>query len=147
MVVNINNIVAVVRIVRVMRVVRISSWIGINGLIIVMNSLMMDWRNLGSGIAFYIMGDSLMWHSYIIFSHVVVMIIMSVTMVVVVNVMMLVIKSNSTVFVVMVICTVINFMFSLVCDVFVLNIVMSYLVSLNMWLNLMDCSLFKRSMI
>jgi len=101
--VNIYNFVSVVGIVRVMWVVRISSWVGVDGLIIVMNSLMMDWRNLVSGIAFHIMGNSLMWHSYIKFSHVVVMVIVSVTMVIEISVMVLVIEINSTVFVVMVI--------------------------------------------
>ena len=102
MMVNIYNLVVVVRIMWVMRVVRIVSWVGIYGLIIVMNSLFMNWCNIVSCIAFQIVRDSLMWHSYIIFGHMVVMVIVSVTMVIKVGVMMLVIKINSTMFCVMV---------------------------------------------
>merc|ERR1719418_454706 len=82
-----------------------------------------------------------MWSSHIVLSHVVVM--MASMSVVVVNILELNLVVVFTIFV----CSVVNLVLSLVIDVLMSDRVMLSLMSLNMWFNLMDSSLLKRSMV
>ena len=68
--VNIHNWVVVL----IMGMVRVTSWVGVDSLIIVVDGLVVDWLNLMGSVALEIVGDFLMWRSYIICCHVVVMV-------------------------------------------------------------------------
>jgi hypothetical protein len=115
--------------------VRITGWVSVNGLVLVVNSLVVDWLNLVSCELLKIVVDGLMWSSHIVLSHVVVM-VASVS-VVVVNILELNLVVVFTIFV----CSVVNLVLSLVIDVLMSDGVMLGLMSLNMWFNLMDSSL------
>ena len=121
--------------------VRITGWVSVNGLVLVVNSLVVDWFNLMSCVLLKIVVDGLMWSSHIVLSHVVVM--MASVSVVVVNILELNLVVVFTIFV----CSVVNLVLSLVIDVLMSDRVMLSLMSLNMWFNLMDSSLLKRSMV
>ena len=122
-------------------VVRITGWVSVNGLVLVVNSLVVDWLNFVSSIVLKIVVDGLMWSSHIVLSHVV--IVMTTMSVVMINILELHLVVVFTVLV----CSVVNFMFSLVINVLMSNGVMFSLTSLNMWFNLMDSGLLKRSMV
>ena len=122
-------------------VVRITGWVSVNGLVLVVNSLVVDWLNFVSSIVLNIVVDGLMWSSHIVLSHVV--IVMTTMSVVMINILELHLVVVFTVLV----CSVVNFMFSLVINVLMSNGVMFSLTSLNMWFNLMDSGLLKRSMV
>lgn len=63
-------------------VVRISSWVGVDSLVVVVNGLTIDWMNLMFGVLFAVVRDSLVWNNYIPFRSVVLMVIMGVSVVV-----------------------------------------------------------------
>ena len=56
-------------------VMRVSSWVGIDGLIIMVDLLVVEWLNFVGSVVFDIMTDSFMWGCNIIFCHVVVMMV------------------------------------------------------------------------
>lgn len=63
-------------------VVRISSWVGVDSLVVVVNGLTIDWMNLMFGVLFAVVRDSLVWNNYIPFRSVVLMVFMGVSVVV-----------------------------------------------------------------
>ena len=129
--VNIHNWVVML----IMRMVRVTSWVGIDSLIVVVDGLMVDWLNLVSSEALKVVTDSFVWCVYIISSHVVVMVIVvSVMAMVVVNIFEL----NLMVVLVIMIGAVVNFMLSGMINKLVGNIMVFSLMSLNLWLNLVN---------
>lgn len=66
----------------VMWVVWISSWVGVDSLVVVVNGFTVDWMNLMFGVLFAVMRDSLVWNNYIPFRSVVLMVFMGVSVVV-----------------------------------------------------------------
>lgn len=104
-------------------VVRVISWVGVDSLVVMMNFLMMNWLNLMGLIAFQIVRDSLVGHTNIISSGVMLMVI------------------------VMVVGTVFDFMISFVVNELVFHGMMFSLTSFNMGLNLVNASLLKWSMV
>ena len=122
-------------------VVRITGWVSVYGLVLMVDSLVVDWLNLVCCESLKIVVDSLVWSSNIVLSHVVIMV--ATMSVVVVNIL----EFNLVVVFTVLVCSVVNFMFSLVINVFMSNGVMFSLTSLNMWFNFMDSSLLKRSMV
>lgn len=144
--VNIYNWVVVVRIVGMMR---ISSWVGIDSLIIVMDGLVVDWLYFVRSVVLKIMTDSLMWCMHIVFSHMVVMMVTDVVSIVSMVIMIVVniLKLNFVGIFTIVISLMVNFMLSLMINKFVSNIVVLSLTTLYNWLNLVNRSLLERSMV
>lgn len=66
----------------VMWVVWISSWVGVDSLVVVVNGFTVDWMNLMFGVLFAVVRDSLVWNNYIPFRSVVLMVFMGVSVVV-----------------------------------------------------------------
>lgn len=66
----------------VMWVVWISSWVGVDSLVVVVNGFTVDWMNLMFGVLFAVMRDSLVWNNHIPFRSVVLMVFMGVSVVV-----------------------------------------------------------------
>ena len=128
-------------------VVRVISWVGVDSLVVMMNFLMMNWLNLMGLIAFQIVRDSLVGHTNIISSGVMLMVIVMVPVVVVIMVVMSVLEFNSTVLIIMVVGTVFDFMISFVVNELVFHGMMFSLTSFNMGLNLVNASLLKWSMV
>jgi hypothetical protein len=137
MMVHIDDWVMVVRV----WVMRITSWVSVYGLVLVVNSLVVDWLNLVCCEVLKIVVNCLVWSSHIVLSHVV--IVVATMSVVVVNIL----EFNLVVVFTVLVCSVVNFVFSLVIDVLMSDGVMFSLMSLNMWFNFMDSSLLKRSMV
>lgn len=131
----------------VMWVVRISSWVGVDSLIIVMDSFMVNWCHLVASVPFNIMRDSLVWNSHIPFRLVMMMVIIVVSIVVVIMVVMSVLEGYSSVFIIMVEGAVINFMISFMIYEFMLNSVVLSLATFNMWYNLVNCCLLERPVV
>ena len=122
-------------------VVRITSWVSVYGLVLVVNSLVVDWLNFVGCVLLKIVVDGFVWSSHIVLSHVV--IVVATMSVVVINIL----EFNLVVVFTVLVCSVVNFVFSLVIDVLMSDGVMFSLMSLNMWFNLMDSSFLKRSMV
>jgi len=141
--VNVNNIVMV----WVMRVVRVSSGVDVSGLVVVMNSLVINWNNLVLSPSLSVMGDSLVWHSNVPFSSVVLMSVVWVSEVVIAMSLVSVFEGDSAVLILLVVGTVLNFVISLMIFKFVSNGVMFSLSTFDVWSNLVDSSLLKRSMV
>merc|ERR1712151_874712 len=72
----------------VMWVVRISCWIGIDSLIIVMDSFMINWCDLVTRVPFNIMRNCLVWNSNIPFRSVMMVIVIVVSIVIVIMMVM-----------------------------------------------------------
>ena len=144
--VNIYNWVVVVRIVGMMR---ISSWVGIDSLIIVMDGLVVDWLYFVRSVVLKIMTDSLMWCMHIVFSHMVVMMVTDVVSIVSMVIMIVVniLKLNFVGIFTIVISLMVNFMLSLMINKFVSNIVVLSLTTLYNGFNLVNRSLLERSMV
>ena len=122
-------------------VVRITSWVSVYGLVLVVNSLVVDWLNLVCCVVLKIVVNGLVWSSHIVLSHVV--IVVATMSVVVINIL----EFNLVVVFTIFVCSVVNLVLSLVIDVLMSDGVMFSLMSLNMWFNFMDSSLLKRSMV
>lgn len=122
-------------------VVRITSWVSVYGLVLVVNSLVVDWLNLMCCVLLKIVVDGLVWSSHIVLSHVV--IVVATMSVVVINIL----EFNLVVVFTIFVCSVVNLVLSLVINVLMSDGVMFSLMSLNMWFNFMDSSLLKRSMV
>lgn len=131
----------------VMWVVRITSWIGVDSLIIVMDSFMVDWYYLVACEPFNIVRDSLVWDSHFPLRSVMVVVIIVVSVVIIIMMVMSVLEGNPSVFIIMVEGTVINFMVSLVVYKFMFDTVVLSLTALNMWCNLVNACLFERSVV
>ena len=133
-------------VVLIMGMVRVTSWVGVDSLVIVVDGLVVDWLNLVGSVALEIVSDFLMWRSHIVCCHVVVMVIIyvvSMMTVIVVNIL----KLNLMVVFAVLVGTVVNFVFSLMVDKLMGNFVMLSLTSLNLWLNLVNGSLLKCSVV
>ena len=122
-------------------VVRITSWVSVYGLVLVVNSLVVDWLNFVGCVVLKIVVNGLVWSSHIVLCHMV--IVVATMSVVVINIL----EFNLVVVFTVLVCSVVNFVLSLVIDVLMSNGVMFSLMSLNMWFNFMDSSLLKRSMV
>ena len=131
----------------VMWVMRISSWIGVDSLIIVMNSFMVNWCHLVANVLFNIMRDSLVRNSHIPFRLVMMMVIIVVSIVIVIMVVMSILEGYSSVFIIMVEGAVINFMISFMIYEFMLDSVVLGLATFNMWYNLVNGCLLERSVV
>ena len=132
-------------VVLIMRMVRVTSWVGVDSLIIVVDGLVVDWLNLVGSEALEIVTDSFVWCVNIVCSHVVVVmiIVMSMSSVVVVDILEL----NLMVVLIVMVGSVINFVLGLMVNKLMGDIVVLSLTSLNMWLNLVNASLLKRSVV
>ena len=128
-------------------VVWLISVVGIYSLVIMVDSFMIDWLDLVASKAFEIVRDCLMWCSHIIIREVVMVFINFVSMMIVIMMEVSICISNLMVLVIMVVGAVLNCMINLMIEVFVLYIMMLSLNTLNMWLDLMDACLFKRSVV
>ena len=122
-------------------VVWVTSWVSVHSLVFVIDSFVVDWLNIVSGVVLNIVVNSLMRSSHIVLGHMVVMV--SSVSVVVVNILELYLVMVFTVFV----RSVINLMLSLMINILVSDRVVLSLTSLNMWLDFMDSCLLKRSMV
>ena len=132
-------------VVLIMGMVRVTSWVGVDSLIIVVDGLVVDWLNLVGSEALEIVTDSFVWCVNIVCSHVVVVmiIVMSMSSVVVVDILEL----NLMVVLIVMVGSVINFVLGLMVNKLMGDIVVLSLTSLNMWLNLVNASLLKRSVV
>ena len=143
MLVNINNWVMV----WVMWVVRIDSWIGVDSLIVVVNSFVVNWLNLVAGVLFEIMRDSLVWNRDIPFRSVVMMVIIVVSIVVIIVMVVGVLEGDLSVLIIMMEGAVLDFVISFVVHELMSYSVMFSLTTLNMRRNFVDACLLERSMV
>ena len=130
-------------VVLIMGMVRVTSWVGVDSLVIVVDGLVVDWLNLVGSVALEIVSDFLMWRSHIICCHVVVMVIIYVVSTMMTVIVVNILKLNLMVVFAVLVGTVVNFVFSLMVDKLMGNFVMLSLASLNLWLNLVNGSLLK----
>lgn len=138
--VNIHNWVVVL----IMGMVRVTGWVGVDSLIIVVDGLVVDWLNLVGSEALKIVTDSFVWCVHIVCSHMVIVVIIVVSMsMIVVNILEL----NLMLVLTVMVGAVINFVSSLMIDKLMGDIVVLSLTSLNLWLNLVNGSLLKRSVV
>ena len=133
----INNWVVMVRV----WMMWVTSWVSVDSLVLMINSLVMDWLNIMRSVVLEIVMNSLMRSSHIVLCHMVV--VMSSMSVVVVNVLELDLVVVFTVF----IRSVVNLMLGLMIDVLMSYRVVLSFTSLNMWFDFMDSCLLKRSMV
>lgn len=126
-------------VVRVMRVVRVVSWVGVNSLVVVVDSLMVDWHDFVLSEPLDIVGDGLVWHGDVPFR--------SVVLVVAVWAVVVVLEADSAVLILMVVSAVLDFVVSFVIDEFVPHRVVLGLPSLDMGLNLVNAGLLEWSMV
>lgn len=127
---------------RVVWVVWIRGVISVDSLVIVVDSLTIDWSNLVGGVSFHIVGNCLVWHGHIPLGPVVL-----VVTVMAVGVVVGVLECNSAVLVLLVVSTVLNFVSNLMVIVLMRHGVVLSLTSFNMWLDLVNASLLERSMV
>merc|ERR1719266_2290904 len=88
-------------------VVRITSWVSVYGLVLVVNSLVVDWLNLVCCVVLKIVVNGLVWSSHIVLSHVV--IVVATMSVVVINIL----EFNLVVVFTIFVCSVVNLVLSL----------------------------------
>jgi len=112
-----------------------------------MNSLVINWNNLVLSPSLSVMGDSLVWHSNVPFRSVVLMSVVWVSEVVIAMSLVSVFEGDSAVLILLVVGTVLNFVISLMIFKFVSNGVMFSLSTFDVWSDLVDSSLLKRSMV
>ena len=127
--------------------VRIASWVGVDGLIIMMDGLVVNWLNVVRSIALNIVSDSLMGSAHIVLSHVVVMAMVTIVASMMVMIIVNILELNLVVLITVVVGLVVNFMLSLVVDEFVSNLMTLGLVALNNWLNLVNGCMLERPVV
>lgn len=120
-------------------VVRIASWVGVNGLVVVVDSFLVDWKHLVGSVFLKVVRDGFVWHSDIPFGS---MVFVSVAWVVLV-----VLESDSGVLLTVMVGSVVNSVLSLVIDELVLHRVVLSLSTLDMGGDLVNAGLLDRSVV
>ena len=135
-------------VVLIMGMVRVTSWVGVDSLIIVVDGLVVDWLNLMGSVALKVVADSFMWCMHIVCCHMMIMMMVmlsvrSMVTMIVVNILEL----NLMVVLAVVVGAVVNFVISLMINELMGNFVVFSLTSLNLRLNFMNGSLLKWSVV
>ena len=138
MAVHINNWVVVVGV----WVMRVTSWVTVHSLVLVIDSLLVQWFHIMGRVSLEIMVDGLVRGSHIVLSHMVVMMSVSMSVVVV-----SILKLNLVMVFAILVGSVVDLVLSLVVDVLVSDRVVLSLVSLDVWLDLVDGGLLERSVV